>query len=112
MNHSNMENIPDVIIEKIEDYVVDLFRKDHVKKFESTLNSLKRINAYIRTCWAEGKCRWKIRYTNGTYRILRYLKKDVATHWVNVPREFIEKDDRLGSMGKVGFEWDTLLGVF
>ena len=106
-----MENLPDIVLEKIQDYVIDLFRKDHVKKFKITLTSLRRIYyLYIENRWdfSETNRKWKIRHANGVYRILRYSGNGIASHWLNISVDIIDgiRPTEFGS------EWYTMLGVF
>ena len=95
-----MENIPEVVLQKIENYVIDLFRKDHVEKFNTTLISLQRIHClYIRNRWDYNEglpFQWKIRCSNGIYRILRYFGKDIPTHWLNIHCDIIEGTRPIG----------------
>ena len=69
------------------DPVSAIDRKDHVNKFKSTLKSLTNIyRIYIQNRVDCGATRgWKIRHTNGVYRILR-----PPTHWVYVSDEIVE----------------------
>ena len=101
--------LPDVILQKIDAYVSDLFFQDHAKKFNRTLISIVNIHKmYIRSRVSFIKTKkWKIRCNNGIYRILRYSENS-ATHWVHVYGEVI--DGRIPN--SIGSEWYTVLGCF
>jgi len=104
-----METIPDVILEKINDYVTDLFFQDHTIKFKTTLKSIVKIHGlYIRNRISYRMySRWKIRHNDGIYRILRY-SGDVATHWINIHDDIIDGRRPMN----IGSEWYTLLKSF
>jgi len=102
--------LPDVILQKINDYVSDLFFQDHAKKFNRTLKSIVNIHSmYIRSRISSVKTRkWKIRYNNGIYNILRYNSEKTATHWLHVYGEVID-----GRIPKNEYsEWYTVLNSF
>ena len=90
-----MEKLPDVVLDKIEDYVMDLLKIDHFEKFKTTLITLKRFHFLF----IKGHSRWKIRYNKGTYMILRSKKN----YWVNVDSENIDGIRR----NHVGYGWHS-----
>ena len=102
-------HLPDDILQKISDYVSDLFFQDHATKFRRTLTSIVNIHdMYLRSRVSFIKTkRWKIRYNNGIYDILRY-SENVATHWVHFYGEII--DGRIPK--SIGSEWYTMLKSF
>lgn len=46
-----MEKIPGDVLEKIDDYIIDLFRKDHIEKFKSTLICIRIHCLYVLNRW-------------------------------------------------------------
>lgn len=46
-----MEKLPDSILEKIDNYVLDLFLKDHIEKFKTTLICIKIHCLYTLNRW-------------------------------------------------------------